>query len=175
MKLPSVTDYQGSAFHYPPFITRYLWWQEVSERHETHANRLCVCVCVCVCKREREWCRKRMNCGGKWLLRYAILSISQLYDLLTGWFEGVLEGACPSGRYQIPSFTGVAWGCDRQMLWISCSIWYCMLARCVIAYLWWFLVPHVIERLCNATGLTVWPCRFQTCQWLNTHRTNSWP
>ena len=64
MKLPSVTDYQGSAFHYLPFITRYLWQQEVLESHETHATHLpqrsnscvhvCVCVCVCVCVRERD-------------------------------------------------------------------------------------------------------------------------
>lgn len=67
MKLSSVTDYQGSAFHYLPFITRYLWQQEVSERQETHATHLphrssaSVSVCVFVCVRACVCDRKRVN------------------------------------------------------------------------------------------------------------------
>lgn len=58
MKLPSVTDYQGSAFHYLPFITRYLWQLEVLESHNTHASyllqRFSVCARACMCVREKE-------------------------------------------------------------------------------------------------------------------------
>lgn len=105
MKLPSVTDYQGSAFHYLPFITRYLWQLEVLESHNTHASyllqRFSVCARACMCVREKErdkWCRKNVNCVGKWLLQYAILlSISQLYEFA----DGIVGGCFELGQVQV--------------------------------------------------------------------------
>lgn len=67
MKLPSVTDYQGSAFHYLPFITRYLWQQEVRDTRNPFSSEI-QCLCVCEDERESKWCGKKVNCVGKWLL-----------------------------------------------------------------------------------------------------------
>lgn len=56
MKLPSVTDYQGSGFHYLSFITRYLWGRGMLR----HMQPICLTdpmaalVPVCVIRWERE-------------------------------------------------------------------------------------------------------------------------
>lgn len=102
MKLPFVTDYQGSAFHYLPFITRYLWQQEVLEKHEMHTTHLPQRSSTSVWKRrnrererESKWCRKNMNCVGKWVLWYAILlSISQLYEFADWIVWGCFQHGC---------------------------------------------------------------------------------
>lgn len=85
MKLSSVMDYQGSTFHYLPFISRYLWQQEVLGKAWTHLpQRSSTGERERVNGAERKWIVKGNGC---WDMLFYCLFHSCM-SLLTGLFEG---------------------------------------------------------------------------------------